>query len=91
MATLKEQLIARAEDWCRRTGYAPSTLGLEVCKDARLLARLKAGGRVSTDVYEAAMAYMDAHPPRHSVKKTWTDKRAGSFMDLGRRSRRKAA
>jgi hypothetical protein len=91
MTTLKQQLIARAKKWCRETGYAPTTLGLAVSKDPRLIARLEAGGKVSTDVYEAAMRYMDAHPASEAVKQSWTQKRADSHYALRRTGRRRKA
>lgn len=89
MATLKEQLIARTEEWLRKTGYAPSTFGLAVSNDPRLLQRLKDGGKISTDVYESAMAYLDAH--WNDKKQSWPKARSADFNYAKRRGKRKAA
>ena len=59
------ELLQEISDYCRRTGLAESTFGRRAVNDGKLTARLRNGGRITTDTLERIRAFMEANrtPP----------------------------
>lgn len=60
------QLLAEIAEFCRRAGMAESTFGRKVVNDGKLVARLRFGGRVTTDTVERVRRYMKQSAPVES-------------------------
>ena len=59
-----QQLLTEISDYCRRTGLAESTFGRRAVNDGKLAARLRNGGRITTDTLDRIHGFMAAHPPQ---------------------------
>ena len=63
-----QQLLTEISDYCRRTGLAESTFGRRAVNDGKLAARLRNGGRITTDTLDRIRSFMarnaDAAPAR---------------------------
>jgi hypothetical protein len=57
-----QQLLAEISDYCRQTGLAESTFGRRAVNDGKLAARLRNGGRITTDTLDRIHGFMSAHP-----------------------------
>ena len=57
-----QQLLTEISDYCRRTGLAESTFGRRAVNDGKLAARLRNGGRITTDTLDRIHDFMAAHP-----------------------------
>jgi hypothetical protein len=57
-----QQLLTEISDYCRRTGLAESTFGRRAVNDGKLAARLRDGGRITTDTLDRIYGFMAAHP-----------------------------
>jgi hypothetical protein len=57
-----QQLLAEISDYCRQTGLAESTFGRRAVNDGKLAARLRNGGRITTDTLDRIHGFMTAHP-----------------------------
>jgi hypothetical protein len=57
-----QQLLQEIADYCRRTGLAESTFGRRAVNDGKLTARLRNGGRITTDTLDRIQGFMAAHP-----------------------------
>ncbi|MGB3745717.1 MAG: hypothetical protein WBD11_14530, partial [Xanthobacteraceae bacterium] len=57
-----QQLLQEISDYCRRTGLAESTFGRRAVNDGKLTARLRNGGRITTDTLDRIQGFMAAHP-----------------------------
>jgi hypothetical protein len=57
-----QQLLAEISDYCRQTGLAESTFGRRAVNDGKLAARLRNGGRITTDTLDRIHHFMAAHP-----------------------------
>src|ERR1700722_16594033 len=57
-----QQLLQEISDYCRRTGLAESTFGRRAVNDGKLAARLRNGGRITTDTLDRIHGFMTAHP-----------------------------
>src|ERR1700689_1388789 len=57
-----QQLLAEISDYCRQTGLAESTFGRRAVNDGKLAARLRNGGRITTDTLDRIHDFMTAHP-----------------------------
>ncbi len=57
-----QQLLAEISDYCRQTGLAESTFGRRAVNDGKLAARLRNGGRITTDTLDRIHGFMAAHP-----------------------------
>src|SRR6516162_8938271 len=57
-----QQLLQQISDYCRRTGLAESTFGRRAVNDGKLTARLRNGGRITTDTLDRIHGFMAAHP-----------------------------
>jgi hypothetical protein len=57
-----QQLLAEISDYCRQTGLAESTFGRRAVNDGKLAARLRNGGRITTDTLDRIHGFMASHP-----------------------------
>ncbi len=57
-----QQLLQEISDYCRQTGLAESTFGRRAVNDGKLAARLRNGGRITTDTLDRIQGFMAAHP-----------------------------
>src|SRR6516162_1448252 len=53
-----QQLLQEISDYCRRTGLAESTFGRRAVNDGKLAARLRNGGRITTDTLDRIHGFM---------------------------------
>ncbi len=56
---MNEQILREIADFCRQTGLAESTFGRRAVNDGKLAARLRNGGRITTDTLDRIKAFMD--------------------------------
>jgi hypothetical protein len=59
-----QELLQEIADYCRQTGLAESTFGRRAVNDGKLAARLRNGGRITTDTLDRIHDFMTAHPPQ---------------------------
>ena len=59
-----QQLLQEISDYCRSSGLAESTFGRRAVNDGKLTARLRNGGRITTDTLDRIHGFMAAHPPQ---------------------------
>ena len=59
-----QQLLQEISDYCRQSGLAESTFGRRAVNDGKLAARLRNGGRITTDTLDRIHGFMAAHPPQ---------------------------
>ena len=57
-----QQLLQEISDYCRQTGLAESTFGRRAVNDGKLAARLRNGGRITTDTLDRIHGFMASHP-----------------------------
>ncbi len=57
-----QQLLQEISDYCRQAGLAKSTFGRRAVNDGKLAARLRNGGRITTDTLDRIHSFMAAHP-----------------------------
>ena len=57
-----QQLLAEISNYCRQAGLAESTFGRRAVNDGKLAARLRNGGRITTDTLDRIQGFMAAHP-----------------------------
>ena len=57
-----QQLLQEISDYCRQTGLAESTFGRRAVNDGKLAARLRNGGRITTDTLDRIHGFIAAHP-----------------------------
>src|SRR5271169_5018363 len=65
-----QQLLQEISDYCRQTGLAESTFGRRAVNDGKLAARLRNGGRITTETVERVRAFIASHherPPRANL------------------------
>src|SRR5215471_6362368 len=60
-----QQLLQEISDYCRSTGLAESTFGRRAVNDGKLTARLRNGGRITTDTLDRIHGFMAAHPAQN--------------------------
>jgi len=59
-----QQLLQEISDYCRQAGLAESTFGRRAVNDGKLTARLRNGGRITTDTLDRIHGFMTTHPPQ---------------------------
>src|SRR5271156_4902570 len=59
-----QQLLQEISDYCRQSRLAESTFGRRAVNDGKLTARLRNGGRITTDTLDRIHGFMAAHPPQ---------------------------
>jgi hypothetical protein len=57
-----QQLLQEISNYCRQTGLAESTFGRRAVNDGKLTARLRNGGRITTDTLDRIHGFMAANP-----------------------------
>src|SRR5579859_5046251 len=57
-----QQLLQEISDYCRQAGLAESTFGRRAVNDGKLAARLRNGGRITTDTLDRIHGFMASHP-----------------------------
>src|SRR5438067_11952826 len=57
-----QELLQQIAEYCRHTGLAESTFGRRAVNDGKLTARLRNGGRITTDTLDRIQGFMAAHP-----------------------------
>ncbi len=57
-----QQLLQEISDYCRQSGLAESTFGRRAVNDGKLTARLRNGGRITTDTLDRIHGFMTTHP-----------------------------
>src|ERR1700742_1245205 len=60
-----QQLLQEISDYCRQTGLAESTFGRRAVNDGKLAARLRNGGRITTDTLDRIHSFIAAHPAQN--------------------------
>jgi hypothetical protein len=55
---MNDQILREIADFCRHTGLAESTFGRRAVNDGKLAARLRNGGRITTDTLDRIRAFM---------------------------------
>src|SRR5712672_2521130 len=53
-----QELLQEISDYCRHTGLAESTFGRRAVNDGKLTARLRNGGRITTDTLDRIRSFM---------------------------------
>lgn len=61
--TLRETLLAAADDWSRRTGRSRARLATLAAGDGKFFDRLAGGGDCTTGMFERVMKYIGATLP----------------------------
>src|SRR4051794_2937213 len=59
---MNEQILREIADYCRQTGVAESTFGRRAVNDGKLAARLRNGGRITTDTLDRIRSFMVDNP-----------------------------
>src|SRR5213080_5062646 len=66
-----QELLQQIAEYCRHTGLAESTFGRRAVNDGKLTARLRNGGRITTETLDRIRAFLDnerrAAPARSSA------------------------
>src|SRR3984885_16388527 len=57
-----QQLLQEISDYCRRAGLAESTFGRRAVNHGKLAARLRNGGRITTDTLDRIHGFMQSNP-----------------------------
>jgi hypothetical protein len=57
-----QQLLQEISDYCRQSGLAESTFGRRAVNDGKLAARLRNGGRITTDTLDRIHNFMATNP-----------------------------
>jgi hypothetical protein len=60
-----QQLLQEISDYCRQAGLAESTFGRRAVNDGKLAARLRNGGRITTDTLDRIHGFMASHPAQN--------------------------
>ena len=57
-ASLRRILLARCEEYCLKTGAAPSTLAKSLSGNSGFLSRVARGGNLTIDTYDEFMSWL---------------------------------
>src|SRR5213594_4386756 len=58
-----QELLQQIAEYCRHTGLAESTFGRRAVNDGKLTARLRNGGRITTDTFDRIRGFMENNRP----------------------------
>jgi len=58
-----QELLQQIAEYCRHTGVAESTFGRRAVNDGKLTARLRNGGRITTETFERIRGFMENNRP----------------------------
>src|SRR6266699_6918498 len=56
-----QELLQQIAEYCRHTGLAESTFGRRAVNDGKLAARLRNGGRITTETLDRIRAFMETN------------------------------
>src|SRR5262245_15523709 len=56
-----QDLLQEISDYCRHTGLAESTFGRRAVNDGKLTARLRNGGRITTETLDRIRGFMETN------------------------------
>jgi len=59
-----QELLQEISEYCRQAGLAESTFGRRAVNDGKLAARLRNGGRITTETVDRVRAFIASHPER---------------------------
>src|SRR5262245_13253855 len=62
-----QDLLQEIADYCRHSGLAESTFGRRAVNDGKLTARLRNGGRITTETLDRIRGFMETTTPRLRV------------------------
>jgi hypothetical protein len=65
-----QQLLQEIADYCRNTGLAESTFGRRAVNDGKLTARLRNGGRITTETLDRIRGFMDTNRATAAARPT---------------------
>jgi hypothetical protein len=65
---MRQTLIQRIDEFCRRRGIAPATVTGRAVGNSRLYARLLAGGDCTTEVAARVLAWLERQQPTGDVQ-----------------------
>src|SRR5262249_56171947 len=57
-----QDLLQEIADYCRHSGLAESTFGRRAVNDGKLTARLRNGGRITTETPDRIRGFSETHP-----------------------------
>ena len=75
-----QELLQEIADYCRHSGLAESTFGRRAVNDGKLTARLRNGGRITTETLDRIRDFMEsnqASPARAAVIERARDRARG--------------
>ena len=81
-----QQLLTEISDYCRQTGLAESTFGRRAVNDGKLAARLRNGGRITTETLDRIRAFMDSNRTGATLARPAVIDRRGRAARLHRRA-----
>jgi len=58
-----QELLQQIADYCRHSGLAESTFGRRAVNDGKLTARLRNGGRITTETFDRIRGFMENNRP----------------------------
>src|SRR5262249_53588255 len=58
-----QELLQQIAEYCRHTGLAESTFGRRAVNDGKLTARLRNGGRITTETFDRIRGFMENNRP----------------------------
>src|SRR5262245_66320801 len=58
-----QELLHQIAEYCRHTGLAESTFGRRAVNDGKLTARLRNGGRITTETFDRIRGFMENNRP----------------------------
>src|SRR5262245_24647454 len=64
---MNDAILREISDFCRQTGIAESTFGRRAVNDGKLAARLRNGGRITTETLDRIRAFMAANDSLHAA------------------------
>src|SRR5215470_12999180 len=65
-----QELLQEISDYCRHTGLAESTFGRRAVNDGKLTARLRNGGRITTDTLDRIRAFISTNRTTAAARPT---------------------
>lgn len=80
---MNDAILREISDFCRQTGLAESTFGRRAVNDGKLAARLRNGGRITTDTLDRIRAFMaENRAPDASLRSPVIGHQNGGDMPL---------
>ena len=82
-----QELLQEISDYCRHSGLAESTFGRRAVNDGKLTARLRNGGRITTETLDRIRAFMETNRTAGAVARPTIIERAREPRPRRRRRR----